>query len=109
MAQWLLIRLARDPERDPTWLVADEVGRVAMPMRTGPLREAAPLAAGRRVCALVPGTDVLVTEADVPVKSGAKLHQVVPYALEEQLAEDIEALHFAVGKRQAGGRVPVAV
>jgi general secretion pathway protein L len=109
MAQWLLIRLAREPERDPTWLVADEAGRVAMPMRSGPLREAAPLAAGRRVCALVPGTDVLVTEADVPVKSGAKLHQVVPYALEEQLAEDIEAVHFAVGKRQADGRVPVAV
>jgi len=33
------------------------------------------------------------------VKAGAKLQQIVPYALEEQLAEDIDELHFAIGKR----------
>ena len=59
-------------------------------------------AAGRRVCVLVPGTDVLLAEPEFPVKAGAKLQQVVPYALEEQLAEDIDDLHFAIGKRAAG-------
>jgi general secretion pathway protein L len=110
MADWLLIRLAREPERDATWTVVDDAGRIVVAPQSGALREAVSLAAGRRVCALLPGADVLVTEAEVPLRGGAKLQQVVPFALEEQLAEDIEELHFALGKRAAGSsRVPVAV
>jgi general secretion pathway protein L len=46
----------------------------------------------------------------VPVKAGTKLQQVVPYALEEQLADDIDDLHFAIGKRVGQStRTPVAV
>ena len=71
-----------------------------------PLRRAA----GRHVCVLVPGTDVLLAEPELPVKAGTKLQQVVPYALEEQLAEDIDDLHFAIGKRAAdSATTPVAV
>ena len=34
----------------------------------------------------------------------------MPYALEEQLADDIDDLHFAIGKRPSGlRRTPVAV
>jgi general secretion pathway protein L len=59
---------------------------------------------------LVPGTDVLLAEPDVPVRAGAKLQQLVPYALEEHLADDIDDLHFAIGKRAGEtSRVPVAV
>jgi general secretion pathway protein L len=44
------------------------------------------------------------------MKAGMKLQQVVPYALEEQLADDIDDLHFAIGKRATDtGRTPVAV
>jgi general secretion pathway protein L len=54
---------------------------------------------------------VLLAEPDVPVKAGAKLQQLVPYALEEHLAEDIDDLHFAIGRRtsDSGARAPVAV
>jgi len=62
------------------------------------------------VCVLVPGADVLLAEPDVPVKAGAKLQQLLPYALEEHLADDIDDLHFAIGKRTGdSSRVPVAV
>jgi general secretion pathway protein L len=91
-------------------MVADAAGRMAIPPQSGPLMQAAPLATGRRVCVLVPGADVLLTEAEVPAKATAKALQVVPFALEEQLAEDIEELHFAVGKRAGDStRLPVAV
>ena len=43
------------------------------------------------------------------MKSGAKLAQVVPFALEEHLAADVEDLHFAVGKRDARPGTPVTV
>jgi general secretion pathway protein L len=52
----------------------------------------------------------MLAEPEVPMKAGAKLSQVVPFALEEQLADDIDDLHFAIGKRAAdSNRTPVAV
>ncbi len=52
----------------------------------------------------------MLTDAEVPAKSGTKVAQIVPYALEELLAEDIDSLHFAVGRRVGdASRIPVAV
>jgi general secretion pathway protein L len=110
MADWLLIRLPRTAEQPATWLTVDPRGNPSGPPQSGPLSLAAPRAVGRRICVLVPGTDVLLTEPEVPLKAGTKLHQVVPFALEEQLADDIDDLHFAIGKRAAdSSRTPVAV
>jgi general secretion pathway protein L len=110
MADWLLIRLPRTLEQPATWLTVDPRGSPSGPPQSGPLSLAAPRAVGRRICVLVPGTDVLLTEPEVPMKAGTKLHQVVPFALEEQLADDIDDLHFAIGKRAAdSSRTPVAV
>jgi general secretion pathway protein L len=110
MADWLLLRLPRTPEEPASWLVADARGAPAGLAQAGPLALAADRAAGRRVCVLVPGTDVLLAEPEVPVRAGAKLQQLVPYALEEHLADDIDDLHFAIGKRAGEtSRVPVAV
>jgi general secretion pathway protein L len=111
MADWLLIRLPRAPQEQATWLVVDPRGAPASAPQGGPLSLAAPRAAGRHVIVLVPATDVLLAEPELPqAKAGAKLQQLVPYALEEQLAEDIEELHFAIGRRRDdSARVPVAV
>lgn len=111
MADWLLLRLPRTPQEQATWLVADARGTATGPAHGGPLSLAAPRAAGRHVVVLVPGADVLLAQPELPpAKAGTKLQQLVPYALEEQLAEDIEALHFAIGRRQAdSARIPVAV
>jgi general secretion pathway protein L len=110
MADWLLIRLPRTPEQPATWLTVDPRGNPAGPPQSGPLSLAAPQAPGKRICVLVPGTDVLLAEPEVPMKAGTKVQQVVPYALEEQLADDIDDLHFAIGKRIPDSqRVPVAV
>jgi len=39
----------------------------------------------------------------------SRLLQALPYALEDQLTDDIEDLHFASGEHQADGNLPVAV
>ena len=107
MADPLLLRLPRAPQQHATWLA---VGSGAEPSaESGPLQLAAARAAGRRIIVLVPGAEVLLTQAQLPpARSGTKLQQLVPYALEEQLAEDIDELHFAIGRR-SGTRTPVAV
>ena len=110
MADWLLLRLPRTSEEPATWLIADPRGAPLGPPQAGPLALAAARVAGRRVCVLVPGADVLLAEPEVPAKLGAKLQQLVPYALEEHLADDIDELHFAIGKRSGETmRTPVAV
>jgi general secretion pathway protein L len=110
MADWLLIRLPRTPDQLASWLVVDPRGTPTGPPQSGPLSLAAPRSTGRRICVLVPGTDVLLAEPEVPTRAGAKLQQLVPYALEEQLADDIDDLHFAIGKRAPdSSKTPVAV
>ncbi|MDY6946616.1 MAG: type II secretion system protein GspL [Pseudomonadota bacterium] len=91
------------------WLIVDgNTGTRRGNVSWGSLSDAAAQAAGRKTIVLVPGTDVLLAEPVLPLKSGAKLAQVVPFALEEQLAADVEDLHFAVGKRDSRPGTPVA-
>ena len=110
MSDWLLLRLPHAGAELATWLVVDARGAPLGPPQSGPLALAAARAPGRRASVLVGGADVLLAAPEVPVKAGAKLQQLVPYALEEHLAENIEDLHFALGKRSGESpRVPVAV
>ena len=91
------------------WLIVDATGARQGNVSWGSLKDAAAAqTAGRKTIVLVPGTDVLLAEPVLPLKSGAKLAQVVPFALEEHLAVDVEDLHFAVGKRDTRPGTPVA-
>jgi general secretion pathway protein L len=91
------------------WIIVDGTGARRGNVQSGPLDLAPASAANRKVVVLVPGTDALLAEPVLPVKSGAKLTQVVPFALEEHLACDVEDLHFAVGKRETRPGTPVTV
>jgi general secretion pathway protein L len=42
------------------------------------------------------------------VRGTAKILRALPFALEEQIAEDIEALHFAAGRPAPDGSIPAA-
>ncbi len=106
MADPLLLRLSPSDSTQAHWLA---VGNAAGP-ESGPLTLAAARLGTRALIVLVPGADVLLTHAQLPsARSSVKVQQLVPFALEEQLAEDIEALHFALGRRDGAGRTPVAV
>jgi general secretion pathway protein L len=110
MAEWLILQVSRNLEEQCGWMFADERGQPLSAPRVGALATAASEAAGRRVAVLVPSGDVVMTDAELPVKGGVKAQQVAPYALEEQLAADVETLHFAVGDRDdISGSTAVAV
>ena len=109
MAEYLVIRLGNDPEQRADWIAVDSDGTRRSPPVTGPLAEAVKDVGDRSVIVLVPATDVLTTSVDIPVKSGARLLSALPFALEEQLADDVENLHFAAGTRRDSGLLPVAV
>lgn len=91
-----------------SWVLRDE-DRPLGTLFHGDLKEAAAQAAGARVTVLVPGEEVLLAQADLPEMKGQKLARAVPFALEEQLANDVEDVHVAIGGRDKQGKLANAV
>src|SRR5690606_14282927 len=104
----LVVRIGEDPAA-AQWAVFDDDGRVVRQLQDGSLEEAAALAPGRRVVVLVPAFEVITTEATLPKASPAKLRKMLPFSLEDQLADDVDGLVFAVGRRLESGAISVAV
>jgi len=109
MAEYLVIRLAKDRNANAEWIAVDSNGTRLGPPSAGPLDDAGRDIRDRAVIVLIPATDVLTTSTDIPLRSGARLLAALPFALEEHLADDVESLHFAAGARRENGRLPVAV
>lgn len=63
------------------------------------------------VTVLVPGQDVLLTEVRLPAGSQRLLPQLIPNSLEDELASDIDSLHFAwpANAKPAGVDAPIPV
>ncbi len=109
MAEHLFIRLSAQQHDSCTWITTDASGRRSGLEQSGTLESAARKAQQHRVVLMVPGTEVVQTSARIPLRAGSKLRQAVPFALEDQLADDVENLHFAIGKRSDDGAYPVAI
>jgi general secretion pathway protein L len=110
MAEWLTLQLPHSVDGSCTWMLAGAQGQALGAPVAGTLAQAASQSIGRRVGVIVASVDVLMTEIELPPKSNVRPQQIVAYALEEQLAADIETLHFAVGTRDPiTGRTLVAI
>lgn len=76
----------------------------------GSVTELAKAIGNRQPLLVVPGEAVLLSQVQVPGRNRAMVLKAVPYALEDNLADDVETLHFAVGPpKGAGIPLPVAV
>ena len=73
------------------------------------LADAAMRASGKRVLAVLPATDVLALSLTLPDAATSKLRASLPFALEEQVACEIDTQHCALGPRLADGRWTVRV
>lgn len=108
MRETLFLRL-REPALDvPCAHALGGADGALLHVREAPLREALALAAGRRLVVFVPGAEVRLTQVKVPSRQPAKVLQAAPYLLEDQFAEDVETLHFALGPRAGDGTYPIA-
>jgi general secretion pathway protein L len=59
--------------------------------------------AGVRLVGLVPAEEGLFCLADIPAKQSRFIQQALPYAVEEQIAQDIESVHLAIGPHSDRG------
>jgi len=108
MAEFLVIRLGHDPRSSVEWIVADDNGTRRSEPGRGTLTEAAAAVQGRPVIVLVPSAEVLTTAVDLPMRAGVRLNTALPFALEEQVATEVDLMHFATGDKRESGKRPVA-
>jgi general secretion pathway protein L len=109
MPPTLLLRIPAPGQEETEWLVLDNSGEPEPTRQRGSLSLAAAVWRSGQVLALAPSSQILLAEPELPPGGGAKLARAVPFALEEQLTEDVDQLSFAIGKRRDNGVTPVAV
>jgi general secretion pathway protein L len=108
------VLLLPEPDRDladpeVTWGRVGSGGQVA-DRGHEPLAQAANrIRRGERVVAVVPGERVLLHHVTIPARSRAAQLQALPYALEDRLSEDLDALHVVPGPRRTDGQLLAAV
>ena len=107
MADICVVRLIDDGE--PEWLAVDASGAVTDPGGRCPMEALPALIGQRRLVVLVPAHKVVLTSVNLPIRNPARLRQALPFALEEQVAEDLNLLHFAAGRRTPSGDVSAAI
>jgi len=113
MARELFIFLDSVKPSDDTpaqgrWVLCDN-GKPLGTMIKGPLNAAAKAARDARVIIIIPGEDVVVTEVSLPGQNRQRLLKALPFALEEQLIDDVNDLHFVLGPRHGNGNYVVSV
>lgn len=94
---------------DNVYWYVQEPGQATGPVYHGDLKTASNHALGCRVIVFVSGVEVVLTDVALPGMNRQKLLKAIPFALEEQLASDVEDNHFAVGERQQADKVNVAI
>ncbi|WGK60753.1 type II secretion system protein GspL [Halopseudomonas sp. SMJS2] len=62
-----------------------------------------------RLRALAPATAVNLYRVAIPVRRAAAARAALPYALEDQLGQELEELHLVAGPRRGDGRFAAAV
>jgi general secretion pathway protein L len=108
VAETLIVQMPAQGDT-ATWGVFDATGALLTAIGHGPLASARAAVEGRRVIALVPGVEVITTQAALPAVSQTRQRQMLPYTLEDALADDVETMSFAVGPRLESGAVAVAI
>src|SRR5882762_3592627 len=77
-------------------------------VRQGAQRGLEGLAPAEEIIVWTPAAETLLLRARLPTRSAAKIVQALPFALEEQLIDPPEQLHFAFA-HEADGALAVAV
>ncbi len=107
MADTLLIHFKPGSAQHASWAFVDEQGNLTTKPDSGSLSDITTLAKGCRTTVLIDSSCINLESVNVPSQNRQRQLQAVPFALEDNLAVDIEDMHFALGKKQADDLLPV--
>lgn len=108
MADILLIHFNPDKPDIATWSLVNNAGELTTMISHGSLSDATSIAEKHKTVVLLDNTSVHVDNIKLPIKNRQKLLRAIPFALEEQIADEVDELHFVAGKSQQDNSTPVA-
>ena len=106
MQKQMIVFLHNAEPLQASWVVLDENGRITQTVVDTALTAGITDA---DVIVVIPAQDVLLTQANLPKLNRQRLMQALPFALEEQLIDELDDLHFAIGPYINNQPLPVAV
>lgn len=104
MRQAVFIRVSSQPWSglaELEWVVRSRSGELSAPQR-GTLEHLRPIARQNHTVFLLPGAAVSLFSTQLPNVPANKVGKIIPHALEEQVATDIDDLHFVVTSKDNG-------
>lgn len=104
-----MIILLKQAEDQFIWLTINEQGQIKDITRFSSLDQHPEISLKEYLVVILPGVSFLSTHVKVPKTRHSELIKAVPFALEDQLIEDINSLCFALGNFDEKGFLPVIV
>ncbi|WP_412498831.1 type II secretion system protein GspL [Vibrio furnissii] len=106
MSEFLTVRLSSQQNAAIPWLVwsPQQQAVIASGEVAGieQLNELAPYAAQRSTLVLLAASDVVLTQVEIPSGASRQLESMLPYLVEDEIAQDVEELHFSVLSKSGG-------
>ena len=106
MNEFLIVRLNKKVEQAAQWLVWSEAQSEVIASGELPSKEnigdLATYAQGRRTILLLSAQNTAITEIEIPSGAQRQIEGMLPYLLEDDLAQDVDELHFTLLKKEQG-------
>ncbi len=93
MSEYFIIRLLND-DFFCNWIRIDKNGHATQEVKEGSLSDASKEASKFKIIILIPGTKVSLKKYKIPTKNKSNIQKMLPYLIEEDMAEDPEKLFF---------------
>ncbi|MBO7913974.1 type II secretion system protein GspL [Vibrio splendidus] len=105
MSEFLTVRLSSEPQSPVQWLVwstsQQEVIASGELSSWEQLDELTPYAEKRSCIALLPGSECLIKRVEIPKGAARQFDSMLPFLLEDEVAQDIEDLHLTILDKDA--------
>lgn len=105
MSEQLIIRLASEAEQQIHWLIwsasEKEIIGSGEVENAQALEQLTEKSQTRQVICLVPNVDVTLKSVEITGSFNKQMQQALPYMLEDDLASDVEQLHFSVYEKSS--------
>lgn len=105
MSEFLTVRMSRQEDKPVNWLVwsssQNEIIASGELTSRDQLDELTTYARQRTTILLLDSSDIVLSEVDIPAGASRQLDKMLPYIMEEDIAQDVEKLHFHVLRKIA--------
>ena len=105
----LLEVLEPDESHIVKWIKLDDDGIPTTRGAEALLEQVSNVTQNAHVIVLLPLQQMLLTKVNTRARKRKHLQKAIPFALEDELADDVENLHFSLGQRYGENDYPVAV